>query len=55
MKFRRRHWLGNFAWRVERVTQKFRLSSVRFLSVYLSSVVTRIREADAIYTPSKQN
>jgi hypothetical protein len=38
MKFQRRHWLGNFAWRVERVTQKLRLSSVSFLSVYLSSV-----------------
>jgi hypothetical protein len=39
MKFQRRHWLGNFAWRVERVTQKLRLSSVSFLSVYLFSVV----------------
>jgi hypothetical protein len=33
MKFQRRHWLEDFAWRVERVTQKFRLSSVSFLSV----------------------
>ena len=29
----------HFAWRVERVTQKLRLSSVSFLSVYLFSVV----------------
>jgi hypothetical protein len=40
MKFQRRHWLKDFAWRVERVTKKFRLSSVSFLSVYLSSVPT---------------
>jgi hypothetical protein len=39
MKFQWRHWLGNFAWHVECVTQKLRLSSVSFLSVYLSSVV----------------
>jgi hypothetical protein len=38
MKFQRRHWLEDFAWRVERVTQKFRLSSVSFLSVYLFPV-----------------
>jgi hypothetical protein len=37
-KKKRRHWLEDFAWRVERVTQKFRLSSVSFLSVYLFSV-----------------
>jgi hypothetical protein len=38
MKFQRRHLLGDFAWRVERVTQKLRLSSVSFLSVYLFSM-----------------
>jgi hypothetical protein len=38
LKKKRRHWLEDFAWRVERVTQKFRLSSVSFLSVYLFSV-----------------
>jgi hypothetical protein len=37
MKFQRRHWLEDFAWRVERVTQKFR--GVCFLSVYLFSVL----------------
>ena len=37
-KKKRQHWLEDFAWRVERVTQKFRLSSVSFLSVYLFSV-----------------
>jgi hypothetical protein len=31
MKFQRRHWLEDFAWRVERVTQKFRLSRCLFL------------------------
>ena len=41
MKFQRRHWLEDFAWRVERVKQKFRLSSVSFLSVYLFSVLQR--------------
>ena len=30
MKFQRRHWLEDFAWRVERVTQKFRLSRCLF-------------------------
>jgi hypothetical protein len=39
MKFQRRHWLEDFASRVERVTQKCRLSSVSFLPVYLFSVV----------------
>jgi hypothetical protein len=42
MKFQRRQWLEDFAWRVERVTQKFRLSSVSFLSVYLFSVTVHI-------------
>jgi hypothetical protein len=42
MKFQRRHWLEDFAWRVERVTQKFRLMSISFLSVYLSSVISLI-------------
>jgi hypothetical protein len=42
MKFQRRHWLEDFAWRVERVTQKFRLLSVSFLSVYLFSVTVHI-------------
>ena len=42
IKFQRRHWLGNFAWRVESVTQKLRLSSVSFLSVYLSSVAVKL-------------
>jgi hypothetical protein len=41
MKFKRRHWLEDFVWRVERVIQKFRLSSVSFLSVYLFSVSIR--------------
>jgi hypothetical protein len=44
MKFQRRHWLEDFAWRVERVTQKFRLSSVSFLSVYLFSVTGMIAQ-----------
>jgi hypothetical protein len=30
MKFQRRHWLEDFVWRVERVTQKFRLSRCLF-------------------------
>jgi hypothetical protein len=30
MKFQRRHWLDDFAWRVEGVTQKFRLSRCLF-------------------------
>jgi hypothetical protein len=30
MKFQRRHWLEDIAWRVERVTQKFRLSRCLF-------------------------
>jgi hypothetical protein len=30
MKFQGRHWLEDFAWRVERVTQKLRLSSCLF-------------------------
>jgi hypothetical protein len=41
MKFQRRHWLEDFAWRVEGVTQKFRLSSVSFLTLYLSTVATQ--------------
>jgi hypothetical protein len=44
MKFQRRNWLEDFAWRVERVTQKFRLSSVSFLSVYLFSVTGMIAQ-----------
>jgi ABC-type long-subunit fatty acid transport system fused permease/ATPase subunit len=35
MKFQRRRWLEDFAWRVERVTQKFRLSRCLF-PLYIS-------------------
>jgi hypothetical protein len=40
MKFQRRHWLEDFAWRVERVTQSSGYRGVCFLSVYLFSVAT---------------
>ena len=49
MKFQRRHWLEDFAWRVERVTQKLRLSRCLFplcislLCAYMSTFMSKLR------------